>query len=101
LKVDAKLMPEMASTRADFMHLTEVEVWKAISENDGCNPVGAEVTRLVALYMTTFKTYIEGHNYVPPTIMHVQVRWPIERVAVLVLVGFLEGEAGIAGKTKH
>ena len=97
MEEDEKL-PELPSARPEFTKLSEAEVWEAIDgDTYGENPITAEVTRLVARYTVRFKACVGRHGNVPPHILLVQVRWPIERVAVLLLVGFVEAEAVAAG----
>ncbi|MDP2205347.1 MAG: hypothetical protein Q8K65_03485 [Alphaproteobacteria bacterium] len=78
-----------------FCHLSEREVWAALDNHEDDNAIEAEVTRLVASFFSRYKAYIEtnGLKNLPPHIMHVATRWPIERVAVKIMVRYIETEA--------
>jgi hypothetical protein len=84
-----------SETRSEFAHLSEAEVWAAINEN-GESPISCEVTRLVCCFWKRFQDCARKHHNVPPHIMHVAVRYPIERVAVIMMIGFIESETGIS-----
>jgi hypothetical protein len=71
---------------AEFVHLTEAEVWRRI-DDDG-SMIEAEVTRLVGLL--TIRLMASGCG------MRVRARCPIERVAVLMLA-----EAGVDVSAAH
>lgn len=82
----------MPAARPEFIHLSEAEVLKAIEDDYG--PVAAEVTRLVAAFTVRLMTCRERHGHAPGCGMRVQVRCPIERVAVLMMA-----EAGVTVAT--
>ena len=87
-----------------FCHLSEREVWAALDNHEDDNAIEAEVTRLVASFFSRYKTYIEanGLENLPPQIMHVSTRCPIERVAVLIMVRYIETEAwDRMNRTRH
>ena len=75
--------------------MSEREVWAALGAQEDDNAIEAEVTRLVASFFSRYKTYIEanGLENLPPQIMHVTTRCPIERVAVKIMVRYIETEA--------
>lgn len=95
-------MPEAPAARPEFTGLAEAEVWDAL-EHDTDGKVAAEVTRLIASYTLLMKACAARHGPVPPEVLHVSVRWPIERVAVLMLVMFLqsEGRAAVSRFSLH
>jgi hypothetical protein len=96
-------MGDKLSARPEFTCLSEAEVWNAINGNDCAeNPITAEVTRLVANYTARFMVCARQYENVPPQIMFVRARWPIERVAVLLLVGLVGAKGEFAaGVTRH
>lgn len=79
----------------EFFHLSEREVWAALGAQEDDNTIEAEVTRLVAGFFSRYKNYIEANDLqnLPPQIMHVTTRCPIERVAVKIMVRYIETEA--------
>ncbi|MFN7112849.1 MAG: hypothetical protein ACK4PK_00640 [Alphaproteobacteria bacterium] len=79
----------------EFLYLSEREVWQALDSRADLNAIEAEVTRLVARFFTQYKNYIEanGLDNLPPHIMHVAASCPIERVAVKIMVRYIETEA--------
>jgi hypothetical protein len=82
------------AARPEFVNLSESEVWKAIACDDECaNPVTAEVTRLALGFMALFKACVERRGHAPHEMMPVKVRCPIEKVAVLMVVTFLDEQA--------
>lgn len=85
----------LPAARPEFRNLSESEVWNAIKDDAFAdNPITAEVTRLVVAYMCTFKACAKRKGPVPPDILHVEVHWPIERVAVLMVMSYIETETG-------
>lgn len=81
-------------TNPEFTHLSEREVWTALDRqaDDNAIEIEAEVRRLVASFFNRYKAYIEanGLENLPPQIMHITTRCPIERVAVLIMVRHIE-----------
>jgi hypothetical protein len=59
------------------------------------NPVAAEVTRLAVAYPVAFKSHADRYGNAPPT-LPVPARWPIEKVAMLLVVSFMQAEGGAA-----
>lgn len=87
----------LPAARPEFINLSEAEVWKAVDEDpEQRYPIAGEVTRLVAQCMTKFKSHFNQHGYVPPRVLRIEARCPIERVAVLIVVKFVEGKTGAA-----
>jgi len=84
---------EISSTRPEFRNLSEPEVWEAIG--GGGDPAAAEVTRLAVAYLAAFKAHADRHGSAPH-ILHVRVRWPIEKVAMMLVVSFMRAEGGAA-----
>lgn len=77
---------ELPSARPEFTKLSEAEVWEVINGDPfGENAITGEVTRLVAHYTVRLKACFDRRGDVSPCVMHVQARWPIERVAVLTM----------------
>jgi len=88
---------ELPAARPEFIALSEAEVWKAVHDDPGQqHPIAGEVTRLVTRYMAEFMAYFDQRGCEPPRILRVQARCPIEKVAVLMVVTFVEAEAGTA-----
>jgi hypothetical protein len=86
----------LPAARPEFINLSEAEVRKVIDEDPWqCNPITGEVTRLVVQCMTKFKAHFGQPGYVPPRILRIEARCPIEKVAVLLVVRFMEAEAGL------
>jgi hypothetical protein len=88
---------EMPTARQDFINLSEAEIWQAINEAISgkldSNPIAVEVARLVIEYMTRFQGHLTQDGYVPAPILQSGVRSPIEKVAVLMVVKYVEAEA--------
>ena len=93
---DQKILT-LPAARPEFMNLSEADVWKAIEDDPWqCNPVTGEVTRLVVQCMGTFRAHFGQDGYVPPRILRIETRCPIERVAMLLVVKFVQVEGGAA-----
>jgi hypothetical protein len=88
---------ELPAARPEFTSLSEAEVWKAVNEDPlQRTRIAGEVTRLVACYWSSFKAHFNEQRYVAPRLLHVEARCPIEKVAILLLVKFVEDETGTA-----
>ena len=88
---------KLPAARPEFTNLSEAEVWKAVDEDpEQRTRIAGEVTRLVACYWSSFKAHFHQHRYVPPRLLRVEARCPIEKVAILLVVRFVEDEAGTA-----
>lgn len=86
----------LPAARPEFINLSEAEVWEVIDGDAfGKNPITAEVTRLGAQCMTKFKAHFGQPGYVPPRVLRIEARCAIEKVAVLMVVRFIEAEAGL------
>ena len=79
----------LPAARPEFIYLSEDEVWKAVDEDDGNDPVNCEVTRLAAQYMMSIKAHCEQHGYVSSR-MRFAPRCPIEKVAIHIVVRYVE-----------
>jgi hypothetical protein len=76
--------------------LPEAEVWKAVAQADEVpNPVAVEVARIAAGYLAEFKRLAESGGNTSP-ILHVSAGCAVERVALLLVVQFLEVSGGSA-----
>ncbi|MDP2205176.1 MAG: hypothetical protein Q8K65_02610 [Alphaproteobacteria bacterium] len=87
----------------EFARLSEEEVWAALLESDDSR-VTVEVTRLVCGFWVQWRGYLRGAGLssLPPELLHIATRCPIERVAVVIMIGYLESETGgVAGITRH
>ncbi len=86
---------EFSGARPEFVHLCEAEVWAAMDRDDD-NRIACEVTRLICCFWKRFSGCAKKYKNIPPEIMHVCVCCPIERVAVMVLVGYVRSETSSA-----
>lgn len=75
----------------EFIHLSEREVWAALGAPENGPAVEAEVMRLVVSFFDRYTSYVEanGLQSLPPQMMHITTRCPIERVAVLIMVRYV------------
>ncbi len=90
--------------RAEFAGLSEDEIWDAIEGDDyNENPITAEVARIGAEFLSRFKAYAdERGGAVPTAAVHVAARCPIERVAILTLLRYVEvHSAGVRSAAVH
>lgn len=84
-------IPETPAARPEFTGLSEAEVLDALKQDED-GVIAAEVTRLVARYTMLLKACAERYPTAPPEMLHVTVRWPIEKVAVLTLLELCKAE---------
>jgi hypothetical protein len=75
-------MTEVLEPKPEFQSLTEDAVLAAIAAADPKNPVAVEVARLAEDYKENFRLYIRHLGYLPPDVLHVKPRSPIEAVAM-------------------
>ena len=54
----------------------------ALQDPDPANPIAVEVARLIAAYTSNFKHHVQRLGRIPPDILHIKQRWPIEAVAM-------------------
>ncbi len=82
--------------KAEFTGLSEDEVWNAIEGDDyGDNPITGEVTRLGAEFLGRFRAYAEERGGPSAAaVVQVAARCPIERVAILTLLRYVEVRRG-------
>lgn len=65
-----------------FQSLSEAAVLEGLADPDPANPIAREVARLIAAYTDNFYRHVERLGYMPPHILHIKARWPIEAVAI-------------------
>lgn len=95
---DAEEGLTLCTARPEFAALSEADVLKAIAGDDyGESPVTAEVTRLGVEFMARFRAYVEEHGYFEPRIMQADAQCPIEKVAILTVVRYVEAHRGSVG----
>lgn len=88
----------LCTTRPEFRELSEDDVLAAVANDDyGESPITAEVTRLGVEFMARFRAYVEEHGYFEPRIMQADAQCPIEKVAILTVVRFVEVHRGRVG----
>jgi hypothetical protein len=84
--------PIFCSARPEFTALSEAEVWNAIeNDSEGNSPVMGEILRLGAEFLAGFKIYVDQHGFKSRG-MNFPAGCPIEKVAIEVLMGFIEAE---------
>jgi len=75
-------MTKLVEPKAEFRSLAEDAVVSALQDPDPANPIAVEVARLIAAYSNNFKRHVERLGRVPPDILRIKPRWPIEGVAM-------------------
>jgi len=75
-------MTVVVEPKPEFQSLSAEAVAEALDDPDPANPVAIEVARLIAVYTENFSRHVERLGYIPPHILHVKARWPIEAVAM-------------------
>lgn len=68
--------------KPQFRHLTEAAVTAALFDPDPDNPVAIEVNRLIAAHTKAFIAHVQKLGYMPPSLLDIKPRWPIEAVAL-------------------
>lgn len=93
----------LPSAQPEFTGLSEDEVRQVIEADVECETrVTAEVTRLVAEYTQAYLECVKRNGPVPGQVMFVRAEWPIERVAVALMIESLQdGEPGKSPASLH
>lgn len=103
MKRDEEKLPSSVGARPEFIGLTEDavrQILRADVENE--QPVTAEVNRLVAVYTALYLDCVKRNGPIPPYVLYVRAEWPIERVAVSIVVdGFKDARRGEENLTVH
>lgn len=100
---DKETLPSSVCAKPEFTGLTEDEVRMALlADPESEQAVTAEVNRLVAVYTAMYVDCVKRNGAVPPHILYVRAEWPIERVAVSIVVdGFKDAPRGEENLTIH
>lgn len=100
---DKETLASSVTAKPEFTGLTEDEVWKTLrADPENEQAVTAEVNRLVAVYTTMYMDCVKRNGPVPPHVLYVRAEWPIERVAVSIVVeGFKDAPCGEKNLTIH
>ena len=75
-------MTEIVEPQPQFQSLTEAAVLEALADLDSKNPIAEEVTRLIEAYTANFQRLVKRLGYMPPAVLRIKPRWPIEAVAM-------------------
>jgi hypothetical protein len=84
----------LPAARPEFRNVTAAEAWAAVAWSRG-DSVELEVARLAIGYLAAFQRHaarLDG----APDVLQVGARWPVERVALLLVVEFIEAQGGAA-----
>lgn len=85
---------EFAEAMPEFAKLSEAEVWEAVISGDD-SKIACEVTRLVCCFWKKYQECIQKYPNVPPQVLQVSTRCAIERVAVMIMVAYVQIEGKI------
>jgi hypothetical protein len=75
-------MTEVVEPKPEFQSMTEDTVLAALSDRKQKNPVAVEVARLITSYKENVLLHVKRLGYLPPHILRMKGRWPIEVVAM-------------------
>jgi len=75
-------MTEVVEPKPEFRSLTEDAILASLAGRDPKNPVAVEVARLITDYKENFRLQVRRFGYLPPHLLHVKGRCPIEAVAI-------------------
>ncbi len=75
-------MTETIEPKLEFRALPEDAVLAALQDPDPANPIAIEVARLINGYTSNFQHHVDKLGRIPPDILHIKARWPIEGVAM-------------------
>jgi hypothetical protein len=93
-------MTEVVEPKPEFQSLTEDAVLAAIAARDPKTPIAIEVARLIKAYKENFLRHHKRLGYLPPHLLQVNARCPIEAVAMrLTTENFREAITQPPGKT--
>lgn len=93
---EKETVPSSVCAKPEFTGLSEAEVWKTLrADPENRQAVTAEVNRLVAVFTKMYMDCVKRNGPVPPHILYARAEWPIERVAVSIVVdGFKDAPRG-------
>jgi len=95
MEYDKQLLT-LPAARPEFTNLSEASVWKAVvGDPEQGGAIAAEVTRLMVECMKTFKAHVGQDGPAPSRLLRIDTRCPIEAVAVLLAVKYIEDESRI------
>lgn len=72
----------MIEPEVEFQSLSEAEILAALIDPSPDNRIATEVKRLTEILKGRFRSEVEKWGYIPPHILHIKARWPIEAVAI-------------------
>jgi hypothetical protein len=75
-------MTETVEPKPEFRLLAEDAVVAALQDPDPANPIAVEVARLIDGYTRNFDASVRRLGRIPPDILRIKPRWPIEAVAI-------------------
>jgi len=75
-------MTETVESKPEFHPLAEDAVVAALQDPDPANPIAIEVARLIDGYTRNFHAHVQQLGRIPPEILRINPRWPIEAVAM-------------------
>jgi hypothetical protein len=75
-------MTEPVEPKPEFHSLAEDAVVAALQDPDPANPIAVEVARLIGGYTNNFQAQVQRLGRIPPNILRIKPRWPIEAVAM-------------------
>ena len=78
-------MTEIVDPKPEFRATPEEAVIAALQDPDPANPIAIEVARLLDAYTRNFQAHVQRLGRIPPDILHMKPRWPIEAVAMRLL----------------
>jgi hypothetical protein len=76
------MAPNIVVPHEEFRACTEAEIEQALADPDPANPIAIELVRLMNGYTENFKAHVKKLGRIPPDIMHITPRWPIEAAAM-------------------
>ena len=78
-------MTEIVESKTEFRALAEEAIVAALRDPDPANPIAVEVARLIESYTRDVQAHVQRLGSIPPDILHIKARWPIEAVAMRLL----------------
>lgn len=75
-------MTQIVEPKPIYRALTEENVRSALNDPDKTNPIAIEIARLLEGYMANFQALVERLGYIPPHLLHIEARSPIEKAAM-------------------
>ena len=87
-------MPVIIEAKDEFKQLHEADIYKALADPDGANPIAQEIARLMEGYTANFAEHCRRIGGMPRDILRAKPQTAIEAVAMKLTADAIRAELG-------